>query len=152
MAKYSMARLSVLDTKGKGKIVAHKIVLFILLGLVVSLSGCRIKKAVDELENDMDDAYKTDGDEACEQVLEDLYSRLDGCTEQGALQEGQTAYDAAFEWCSGCDDLDEKVEPSDVSGCQSAIGSLECDALDGVLDLGSALPAECNWLPGDLDC
>jgi hypothetical protein len=129
-----------------------KFVVITVLSAAVVVPACRLKEATNDLQDAIDDATKEDGVDACEQVMENVYSSLDSCTEGGALEEGQSAAAAASQWCGNCSDLEEKIDWADVSNCDSAIYSLECDALADFVDMGSSVPSACGWLDGDLSC
>lgn len=129
-----------------------KLVVISVLCAAVVVPACRLKEATNDLKDAVNDATKEDGVDACEQVMENVYSSLDGCTEGGVLQEGQSASDAASQWCGNCSDLGEKIDWADVSNCDSAVYSLECDALGDFVDMGSLVPSACSWLDNDLSC
>ncbi len=130
----------------------YRAILVIILGVIFSVSACRIRKAKNELEDAMEDAFKTEGADACEDILDEVYSALDSCSEEGVLTDGQTSYDAALTWCeNNCTRLSTKIDDDEFYNCSSAVYALDCDTLGGMLTLDSN-PSACNWLEGDLGC
>lgn len=145
MAEYQTAR--------KGGYVRH-IIYSIIIIAAISVSGCGISDAANDLGDALDDAMKADGPDSCYSVLEDVYEALDrnNCSETSAITEGETATSMANAWCEdNCDDLSSKLEYTDVSNCTTAISGLDCDALNNILS-GSDFPGSCSWLDGDLGC
>ena len=130
----------------------HFIYCFAFVTMVVSVSGCLLKKATDDLEDAWDDAMKRDGQESCEDILEDVYETLDNCSEEGVLEEGQTAMSAAQQWCAdNCNDLSDDVDYDKYSSCSQAIWDLECGDATSFIDLYVFI-SECSWLSSTLDC
>lgn len=125
------------------------------MSLVLVMSGCRLKNAADDLSDALEDATKTEGPEACYDIMEAVYQELDGladCADAPVIGEGETAESLGMAWCdSNCSDLSEKVEYTDAANCSQALYSLECDDLKEFVD-GIGFPDSCNWLDNDLGC
>lgn len=127
----------------------------IVSAALFTTAGCGLDDAAESLADDLNDLTKTEGPEACYDLLESIYSdlnSLEGCSDTPVIGEGETAESLAQAWCDeNCSDLSSKIEYSDESNCTGAIYSLECEDLKAFVE-GTALPSECDWMESDLGC
>ncbi|MCP4677777.1 MAG: hypothetical protein GY854_20115 [Deltaproteobacteria bacterium] len=123
----------------------------IAVAIAFSMSSCLIKQATEDMEEAMEDATKTDGDEACEDVMTDIINEADSCVEGGVLEEGKSAMTAAAEYCDQCTYIGRKVEYDDVFDCQDSIGQATCVEQEAAYQ-GTQVINDCEWMNETLGC
>ncbi len=127
------------------------LILVIATAVAASTSSCLIKRATENMEEAMEDATKTDGDDACEDVMYDLISAADSCAEEGVLEDGESAMTAAEEYCDQCVYIGMKVEYTDVYDCQESISQATCAEKEAAFQDISTIN-DCFWMTETLGC
>lgn len=123
----------------------------IAVAVAVSTSGCLIKRATENMEEAMEEATKTDGDQACEDVMYDLVTEVEGCGDGGVLEEGQSAMTAAEEYCEQCTYIGRRVEYDEVLDCQDFIWQATCPEQKAAYQDISYI-SDCQWMIDTLGC
>ena len=114
----------------------------------VLLAGC----ILDDINAALDEALKEDGDAACGNILEAMISKIESCSEESTLEDGETRESKAAEWCQeNCDDINGDVELDDYANCGKGISDLGCEDIEGKTDQVKSVSG-CGWLTSVLEC
>lgn len=114
----------------------------------VLLEGC----IIDDINAAIDEALGEEGDVACGNILEAMISKIESCSEDTTLKEGETPESKAAEWCQeNCDDINDDVQLDDYGDCGKGISDLGCEDIEGKPEQVKTVSG-CGWLTSVLEC